>query len=52
MAPQTVLPPFNNGLPLTVVRVPSEWEDEADEFGVIDEATLRVWRERALASGY
>lgn len=48
--PQTVLPPFNNGLPLTVVRIPSDWEGEDDEFGVVDESTLRVWKERSLSS--
>ena len=48
--PQTVLPPFNNGLPLTVVRIPSEWEGEEDTLGVVDESTLCVWRERELSS--
>lgn len=48
--PQSVMPPFNNGLPLTVVRVPSEWEGEADRLGVIDEANYRVWIEHDLGS--
>ena len=42
------LPPFNNGRPLRVVRLPSE--GDADRLGVVDEAHLKVWIETDVAS--
>ena len=48
--PQSVMAPFNNGLPLKVVRIPSNVQGEKDTFGVIDEENYRVWKERDLAS--
>ena len=48
--PQRVMDPFNNGLPLKVVRIPSDKIGEKETFGVIDEENYRVWKERDLSS--
>lgn len=43
-----VLGKFNGGLPLTVVRIPSEWEGEEDFFGVVNDPEKSVWIEDSL----
>lgn len=47
---QSVMRAFNNGRPLTVVRVSSQWEGDTDKLGVVDEEGLKVWMERDLSS--
>lgn len=39
------MPPFNNGKPLRVVRIPGD-----GRFGVVDEERMRVWMEHDLKS--